>query len=127
MYSIIVLLRLSGSLVKAEPSLTETDPVVKDSLAKCIKEYNLTLQDFYDSIKKGQHDSKTKEFSNCIYQALELINDKGIININKATDYIRHEYGDKAEDIIKHCLNQKDTPVETSFGVRLCISNIVNN
>ncbi|XP_072389819.1 B1 protein-like [Diabrotica undecimpunctata] len=126
MYSIIVLLVLSGSIVNAKPSLKETDPAVKESLVKCNNEYNFTLQDFYDNIKKGQPDSRTKEFSHCFYRSLELINDKGIINMNKATEYIRHEYGDKAEDIIKKCLNQKDTPVETSFGVRLCIFKAVN-
>ncbi|CAG9837866.1 unnamed protein product [Diabrotica balteata] len=126
MYSIIVLLVLSGAIVNAKPSLKETDPAVKESLVKCNKEYNYTLQDFYDTIKKSQPDSRTKEFCYCFYRSLELINDKGMINMNKATDYIRHEYGNKAEDIIKNCLNQKDTPVETSFAVRLCIYKIVN-
>ncbi|CAG9837874.1 unnamed protein product [Diabrotica balteata] len=104
--------------------LSQTDPVVISAVKTCAKSNNLSLQDFYNHVKNGEYGETVKEFNRCLYgsEGLKLVNDKGDIDKTLAADYIRKEYGDKAEDIIKNCLIDKDNALDTAWGVRLCIT-----
>ncbi|XP_072389820.1 uncharacterized protein [Diabrotica undecimpunctata] len=124
MYKIIVLLLLSVYSATSSPLFSQTDPVVISAVKICAKANNISLQDFYNHVKNGEYGATVKEFNRCLYgsEGLKIVNDKGTIDKTLASDYIRKEYGDKAEDIIKNCLIDKDNALDTAWGVRLCIT-----
>ncbi|XP_050509828.1 uncharacterized protein LOC126886806 [Diabrotica virgifera virgifera] len=124
MNKIIVLLLLSVYSATTAPSLGQTDPVVIAAVKTCAQANSLSLQDFYNHLRKGEYGANVKEFNLCFYgsEGLKIVDDKGMIDKALAADFIRREYGDKAEDIIKNCLIDKDNALETSWGVRLCIT-----